>query len=331
MAPSTTCQNTKVTLSSVGGFQQVCLQNACISVSFLPELGGKMVSLKRVEGGREFLLQAQNRPYSRPTYGANFEDYDTSGFDECFPSVSACEYPHGNGGSIVVPDHGELWSVPWQYEVRNEELLLAAFGRISPYVFRKRVRLDKNRVILNYEVESRSDQPFVCLWSAHPLLAVSPGCSIILPNAVSEMFVNWSRANRLGKFGDKCGWPIVRETGGTEVNLAQLSSIQAKTADKLFTPRLNEGYCAVYYRTSDESLSFQFDTSSVPYLGLWICQGGWPSPDRGHFTLALEPCSGRPDSLAEAVQRGECQVLPPGEKKSWELTIQIQEGYPWPR
>lgn len=286
-----------------------------------------MISLKRLEGGREFLLQPPERTYSRSTYGSNFEDYDTSGFDECFPSVSACECP---GGSDVIPDHGELWSVPWQHEPCGETLLLTISGRRFPYIFRKRARLERSKVVLSYEVESTGNEPLKFLWSAHPLLAVTPGCRIVLPKEVNEMFVNWSHRNRLGAFGDRCGWPLARDSRGNEIQLAELKSVEEKTADKLFTPRLSEGYCAVHYPDSDDSIAFHFDTACVPYVGVWICQGGWPGSDRGHFTMALEPCSGRPDSLAEAVSREECQVLPPGGKKSWDLTIEIQEGRPQP-
>lgn len=327
MMPATSTTKTRAECSvTAGGFRVIGLQNACVSVSFIPELGGKMISLKRVASGREFLLQPPERPYRRPAYGARFEDYDTSGFDECFPSVSSCAYTQGKEKVHAIPDHGELWSVPWEWEVSDGELLLTASGHVLPYVFRKRVSLSENRVVLDYEVENTGVEPFSFLWSAHPLLAVSPGCRITLPGEVNEMFVNWSLADRLGKFGDRCGWPIAVESDGTKVNLAELSLAAAKTADKLFTPRLNEGSCGVYYPASDESLSIHFDTSAVPYLGVWICQGGWPSPDRGHFTLALEPCSGRPDSLAEAVERGESRMLRAGEKESWSLILRIRDG-----
>lgn len=325
MAASKSRSELTVSFDELAGLKRVSLQTAHLSVKFLPELGGKMISLMRSESGREFLLQPPERPYRGATYGANFEEYDTSGFDECFPSVSACEYP---GSDTVVPDHGELWSVPWQYEISDESLSLMTSGSRFPYIFSKRVSLDGPEVVLAYKVESLSDKPFKFLWSAHPLLAVIPGCQIVLPDEVNELFVNWSHNDRLGKFGDTCGWPFARDRYGVESNLAEVQSREAKIADKLFTDRLSDGYCAVYYPESDESIVFQFDTASVPYLGLWICQGGWPSPDRGHLTLALEPCSGRPDSLAEAAKREECQVLPPRETKSWQVRIQVQRGSP---
>ncbi len=308
--------------SFTAGFGVVQLANDRLVASFLPGLGAKMNSLKSVSTGREFLLQPQ-RSYRPAEYGASFADYDTSGFDECCPTVSECKYPNGGFAGAIMPDHGDLWSMPWDYSVRYGELFFEAQGRSLPYVFRKYVRLEGNAIILSYEITSVGSREFAFLWSAHPLFAVEPGCRIMLPNDVSGLFVNWSHEGRLGKFGDPCGWPIARTKEGVEVDLAQVTTVKAGTAEKLFTPRLSKGQCAICYPGTGESITLQFDPLLVPYLGLWICQGGWPSPSQGHFTVALEPCTGRPDSLREAIKRGECDVLKPGEKKSWEVRLKV--------
>lgn len=281
-----------------------------------------MNSLQSVSSGREFLLQPQ-RPYRPAAYRSNFADYDTSGFDECCPTVSECQYPAGKFAGATMPDHGDLWSMAWEYNVRYGELLFEAKGKSLPYIFRKRARLEGNAIVLRYEIASIGSQEFAFLWSAHPLFAVEPGCRIVLPDEVSRLFVNWSHDGRLGEFGDSCGWPIACTRKGVEVDLAQVASANARTAEKLFTSRLSKGRCAILYPGGDESIALHFDPLRVPYLGLWICQGGWPSPENGHFTVALEPCNGRPDSLREAIQRNECDVLKPGQKKSWEIRIEV--------
>ena len=315
----------KTNILSAAGLRLVQLANDRLVASFLPELGAKMSSLKSVSTGREFLLQPPDRPYRQATYGARFADFDTSGFDECCPTVSECQYPTGEFAGAVMPDHGDLWSTAWLCEIGDSELHFEARGTSLPYVLHKHVSLESNAIILRYEIESTGSREFAFLWSAHPLLAVEPGCRIVLPSEVSSVFVNCSREERLGKYGDGCGWPVARTTGGGEVNLAELTTVNAHTADKLFTSRLSEGECAFSYPYSDE-LVFQFDPLLVPYLGIWICQGGWPSPDHGHFTVALEPCTGRPDSLRESIKMGECDVLQPGQTKTWELRLEVRSG-----
>jgi galactose mutarotase-like enzyme len=318
----------KAAILSTRGFTLVQLANDCVAVSFLPELGAKMTSLKSVSTGREFLLQPPDRPYRPATYGARFADFDTSGFDECCPTVSECQYPNGEFAHAILPDHGDLWSTAWQCDISDSELSFEARGKSLPYMLRKYVSLESNIIVLRYEVVSTGTQEFAFLWSAHPLLAAEPGCRIILPTDVSDLFVNWSREERLGKYGDSCGWPVARTQEGREVNLAELTTVNAHTADKLFTSRLSNGECTIRYPRTNEALVFQFDPALVPYLGIWICQGGWPSMDHGHFTIALEPCTGRPDSLWESIKMGECDVLQPGQTKTWELRLEVRSGEP---
>ncbi len=317
----------QVSVNSLGVFNRITLTNGLIELSVLPQLGGKMISLKRSATGREFLLPPPERPYRQPAYAERFEDYDTSGFDECLPTVAACEYPEGRFKGTVLPDHGELWSIPWQHELRQNELWLAAAGRRLPYIFRKRVRLDNDAVVIRYELESVSDEPFRYLWSAHPLLSVESGCQIVLPPDVSRLLINSSYRNRLGCQGDGCSWPV-HETNGGKVDLSAIGAPSDRTADKLFTDRLAQGWCALHYPSSNESICFRFDSEVVPYLGLWICQGGWPNEDTGHFTVALEPCTSRFDSLSEAIRNQQCELLAPRATKRWELRIAVKQGLP---
>jgi hypothetical protein len=248
----------------------VQLANDQLFVSFLPEVGAKMNSLKSVRSGREFLYQPPRDPYRRAGYGASFADYDTSGLDECCPTIAECIYPEPGFRGRKMPDHS--------------------------------------------------------LWSAHPLLAVEASCRIVLPEEVSGLLVEWSRGERLVKFGDSCGWPIAACKDGERVDLSALRDASARTADKVFTSRLQEGFCALSYPQTKDTIAFHFNPQDVPYLGIWICQGGWPSPEGGHFTVGLEPCTGYPDSLREAIHRGGCDVLRPKEKKKWALRIEIQSG-----
>jgi galactose mutarotase-like enzyme len=316
----------KANISSTVGFRLIHLENDRLVASFLPELGAKMISLKSASSNREFLLHPPGRPYHAAGYGASFADYDSSGFDECCPTVSECQYPTGEFAGAIIPDHGDLWSTAWQCDIRDGELYFEVRGTSLPYIFRKCVRLEGNAIVLRYEIASTGSREFAFLWSAHPLLAVEPGCRIVLPTDVSGLFVNWSREERLGRYGDSCGWPVARTREGEEVDLSELSTVNAHTADKLFTSRLSKGECGLSYPSTDEALIFQFDPILVPYLGLWICQGGWPSGDHGHFTVALEPCTGRPDSLRESINMGECDVLQPGQKKMWDLRLEVRSG-----
>ncbi len=316
---------------SRGSFGTLVLENSTIRVEILPELGGKIVSLVRKETGREFLLQPPEpqRGYRQPSGKANFEDYDTSGFDECIPTVKACQYPDEPFAGQQLPDHGDLWSIPWKFNSTADEVTLEVRGRSLPYMLTRRMKLEENTLLLNYQITNLSDADLRFLWSAHPLLAVEPGAKILLPAEVSELEVNWSHDERLGKGGDVCTWPETIDKFGRKANINTVAEPATGTADKLFTPRLSEGVCALFYPRTNESLVFSFDPELVPYVGLWICNGGWPlSRAAKHFTVALEPCTGRPDSLQEAIKRGECDSSSRHKIKSWWLRLGAISGEP---
>ncbi len=301
------------------------MQNESIRAVILPELGGKIGSLVNLKTGREFLLQPFDRPYRPARYADSFVAYDISGFDECLPTIAACSYPSEPFSGAKLPDHGEVWSLPWKYEMRDEELVLEVDGIALPYSLRRTARLSGAALELDYEITNRSEHGFNYLWSAHPALTVEPGTEIVLPPGVQEVSVDFSVGNRL-PIGAVVAWPDAAASNGSTVKLNFLSGREARTADKLFTPRLSEGYCGLRFPSTNESIFFRFEPEAVPFVGLWICQGGFPLDRPAQFTVALEPCSGRPDSLARAIANKQCPELEPHGSHSWSMRLELQAG-----
>ncbi len=307
------------------------LENNFIRAEFLPRWGGRMVSLVRKASGNEFLLTcgAAERSGRPPRYGQKFEDYAPFGFDECVPTVQACSYSTEQGGQVQFPDHGELWTAAWESAAKDGQLSLMARGRRWPYIFWKRIRLEGSDLAIDYEIKNERDRPFRFLWSAHPLLHVEAGARLVLPEEVDRLLVSWSRGDRLGRPGESCAWPMAQQRDGAEDALCVVKPRSAETADKLFTQRLRVGLCALYNPAARESIAFRFDPAIVPYVGLWLCYGGWPAGlPNPCYTVALEPCNGWPDSLAEAVVRGDCGELPPHGSMRWSLRLELREGEP---
>jgi hypothetical protein len=294
----------RVELERVSGdLRRMTLRGGDLVVSILPELGGKIDRLSR-DGGPNLLLEPPEVPPREATFGAAFEDYDTSGWDECFPSV---------GVAGDVPDHGELWSVPWEVYQDGDGILCEVRGSVTPCLFRRRLALANRTLRLEYEIVSEADRDVDVVWSAHPLLRASPGSEIVLPRSVDALTVEWSLGDRLGRHGDT-----------TRQVPAVLAPSSAGTADKLFTARLDEGRCAYLDRATGEALAFRWDAARVPYLGLWICQGGWPtSRPAKHYTVALEPCLAPCDSLAEARAGGQALRLAPRARYAFALDVTL--------
>jgi hypothetical protein len=255
-------------------------------------------------------------------------DYNNVGFDECIPTIAACQYPTDSYRGRELPDHGDVWSLPWQYDLGGEEVWLSVEGRSLPYALLKRLRMEGCQLVIDYELQNKGDCAFHYLWSAHPLLNTEPGARILLPPDVRELLIDSSHANRLGRKGESCTWPIaIRQDGGSDD--LSVMKLRGRQSDKLYTARLREGYGGLYYPSTNESIFFRFDPQRVPYVGVWICHGGGVADDpKQPYTVALEPCLGRPDALAEAMARKESDMLQPHERKQWTLRVELREGAP---
>ncbi|NOX38203.1 MAG: hypothetical protein GXO78_11795 [Calditrichaeota bacterium] len=321
-----------ISVEECEGFTTIRLSNRRITCTILPQIGGKMIELRNNITGTQFLLQPQSvQGYRQPHYGAVFDDYDTSGFDECFPTVEASPYRYRKGNRVLeveFPDHGELWSREWQYHLHDSTLRLWIDGVRFPYRFEKTLQLQEDAVVIHYRLQNCGEVEFDYLWSAHPLLRVVPGAKILFRENIQEVLLNWSSDPELGDYGAVLPWPhLSRNSGSLDFSIVPPQSVGK--AVKCFTPALSEGGVALHYPDRDEAIVFEFDPREIPYVGLWLCYGGWPmdSP-RKHYTVALEPARGRPDSLQKAMQRQEHCRIAPGATDHWSLKIRLVRGGP---
>lgn len=313
----------------------ISIENDLVRAVILPEIGGKMIEFKNKKTGTQFLLEPQNESgrYEQASFGDEFDKYDTSGFDECFPTLETSEYSSLNNSKknydIILPDHGELWSRAWKYQIIDDEIRLSIDGVKFDYHFEKKISVQKNRLIIDYLLKNQSSGNFSYLWAAHPLLKVTPGSEIILPvNGKDQMFLNWASDEKIGKFGDHLKWPYLSQVD-QKINYAEVQPQSLGQAVKFFTNPVEHGYAGYYDTKLDEALFFEFDPQENPYVGIWLCYGGWPvDAARKHFTVAIEPGNGRPDSLKEAVLRGECSEVEAGGEKKWTLQISLWKGKP---
>lgn len=303
------------------------LENEELKLALIPAMGGKMLTLQRKETGTQFLHQAEIdlTDYRRPEKEEAFLPPFSSGFDECFPNVSASIYRF-KGQDVKLPDHGELWTQAWNFDHKKDEILLWTRGQKLNYRFAKHIQLSGASVEITYELECLEEVPFDYIWSAHPLLDIAEGDELLLPDEINEMVLNWSSDPAAGSFGDTVQWPKIL---GNDSNI-DFNYVRNRSADmaiKLFSDRLSQGKAGLYKKQTDESLMFSFDVNQVPFLGVWLCYGGWPqNSSLREYTLALEPCSGRPDSLDKACQWGDQRQISPSAIKCWQLQIDIADG-----
>lgn len=145
-----------------------------VSVVVVPSRGAKIVSLYDVRAGRELLSQPASDAVLRPlTYGALWAAYETSGWDEVFPTLGECDHPGpGRSKGVRLPDHGEVWGLAWSDETpgHGAEVVCSAVGVAVPYLLRRTLSLDGPRLRLRYELRNTSDDPLPFQWLPHPLV-----------------------------------------------------------------------------------------------------------------------------------------------------------------
>jgi galactose mutarotase-like enzyme len=307
--------------------ENVLIQADACSVTIVPQFGGKIASI-RVMGNE--LLQAPLAPMEPRTQTMSFDAGDASGWDECLPSVAQCVVDFAEG-TAHIPDHGDLWRVAWQPgDVSKSATTLRAECFSLPLVLERASSLEVAgqgswHLRLNYKVTNTGDSPVPWSWAAHPLFAVEPGDRIVLPDSVRSLRVEGSGGGRLGNSGHWVKWPIAELAGGGQTDLSVAQPQESEIGDKLFAGPLSakENWCALERPSAGVRIRVRFDPELTPYLGLWICYGGWP--DRSgpkQNCVALEPATAPVDSLA---QTGQWSLsLKPGESYSWPMHVDIE-------
>jgi hypothetical protein len=92
--------------------KSIVVENNRLRAEFLPDPGGKMVSLIDKGTGYEFLIQRNNELYRDQSFDGVYVDGECSGFDDMFPTIDVCNYESDPWKGVKMPDHGEVWSLP---------------------------------------------------------------------------------------------------------------------------------------------------------------------------------------------------------------------------
>ncbi len=319
----TKLSSVEVTQTTWHGQPALKLENGTIQVVVVPEMGAKITSLLDKRNQVEWLIGPGDRPFKPVPYGAVFTDQDMSGWDEMFPTINACQYPGPSSGqSIALPDHGEVWALPWQRVSSGQAALdFQVSGRALAYTFSRKIEFAEESVLrFSYQAVNRSDKPLHALWAAHPQFLSGSNARVILPphiakvcNVLPESF-GWAREEAW------MDWPKAARLDGTEVRLDEVGPPTLNQARKVYIPpEERASWVSIVRQPAQNWLSLSWDVSEVPYLGLWVDEG-FISPDS---VIAPEPATGFYDSLALAAEKDRQMVLQPGKSLSWSLLVRF--------
>lgn len=276
------------------GFAVYVLGNEYAEMSLVPELGGKIISLKNLQTNREWLWHPQDGLKLFKNHA--HDDFSLSplvGMDECLPTILPCQWRQRQ-----LPDHGEVWSRPWQVDEdawQNGILKAGLQLSVSPLVFNRTIELNGNEVRFTYLLSNTAATEEHFVWALHPLLQLADGDELDLPDSTRELL-----------------------NGETWVD-AVASVIPEKKFAKAFARPVSEGWVAIKNDVTGDRLEFAWDPAENNTLGLWLTRGGW----HGHHHFAIEPTNANDDSLAVAAGRGHCGRIGGNSTVTWQLTLRV--------
>jgi hypothetical protein len=302
------------------GFRAVVLENAHVRAMFLPELGGKLWSLIDKSADSEVLWHNPRMGPRLASYGAAYDDWFCGGWDELFPN----DAPTALTGDPY-PDHGEWWSMPFEWSTESSDelsaLVLRRRGVVTDTLVEKRIELhaDAAALHIHYRLVNHSYQPLDYLWKLHPALAITPQHRIDMP--AHRVVVDEGFRGRLGATVDTFQWPFADSDHG-RVDMRQVPPVTARACDFYYALDLPQGWCALTDTAQRRGFGLAFDPDVFRSVWVFGAYGGW----RNLYVAILEPCTGYPYLLDTAVAQGTASRLEPGAELRTSLTAVLYRG-----
>jgi galactose mutarotase-like enzyme len=300
----------------------IIVENEMIRAVLLPAWGAKTVSLVHKDLGIETLWQNPVSEFRRSAFGDSYGDGEFAGFDEMFPTISRCFYEAAPWAGVEAPDHGEVWTIPWETVIEGDSVTLSVSGTRFPYQLQKTVSLEGHTLVARYAASNLSGFPMDFIWAAHPLFNATEGMRFIVPRGMHTI-INAVPGPTLGGYGERHDFPVVRFADGKEVHLDRVPSRNSDGFQKYwFAGPVSDGWCMLHDPASGLTIGMAWPKEKVPYLGMWLNEGGYC----GQYNIAPEPATAAMDRIDFAKMWGMGSVLAPKSRFEWHLAITLGEG-----
>lgn len=304
------------------GLDVVLLENELLRVTLLPQLGGKIWQLSFKPADRDLLWQHPRLTPQRVPFHSVYDDVFYGGWDELFPN----DLPEQIGGEQL-PDHGEVWTLPWSVAVVRdtpEEAIvhLSVTTPISSARVEKWITLRAGEPKLRFRHRITSlgahEQPF--LWKLHAAMALGEASRIDVP--ARNVYIEDFGPPRNGQTQLSYSWPFVIDAAGERHDMRRTLPPTAQVNEFQYATELTAGWCSITHPHERLGFGLSFDPAVLPACWLFATYGGW----RNLSTVVLEPCTGYGVSLAQGIGSGTHQVLQPGQQIDVEIVATVFTG-----
>jgi len=329
----------RVSTGTVAGWRTLVLESDELRVTVLPEKGADIYELVDLATGTDALFKGPwglQPPGASPLEGSGDDEFMWNyegGWQELFPNVNeACTY-RGNR----IPFHGEVASLPWDYDVIQDEgdevaVRLWTRCRQTPFGLERLMRLRRGvpELVLDSTVVNESDEPAHFVWGQHCVVGppfLEPGCRLEVPaRTIATSPVLWEPETARLAPGQRESWPHARLRSGGTVDLRDVPGPEAKSHDDLYLTDLEAGWLSV--RKPHPALTFrlEWDPAVFRWVVLWQPYGGARAkPLSGSYALGVEPWTSRL-TLERAVESGEAIELAGGARLETTVRTRLERG-----
>jgi galactose mutarotase-like enzyme len=276
-------------------FELRVLGNENVEITVVPELGAKIISLKSLRTGREWMWHPSGElELFHNSPGDDFSRSPLVGLDECLPTIAPCIWRERK-----LPDHGEVWSAEWSLDEeawQKGAIKTSVRLEVSPFDFQRTIELDENGIQFSYQLSNRNSTPEYFLWAMHPLLRIQEDDRVVLPASTRALL------------------------GGADWVDAVDSAIPKGNCSKLVAGPLTEGLGGIHNPKTGEQLDFEWNATENNALGLWLTRGGW----HGHHHFAIEPANAGADALTDAISRKWCGIVAGSSTATWQVRLRVR-------
>ncbi|MFI5124478.1 MAG: DUF5107 domain-containing protein [Chitinophagales bacterium] len=288
----------RITKSIFEGLVLIQLENEVMTVDLFPEIGGKISSIFNKNLRHEFLWRNKSLKLRQYPPGSEYDPHFFGGMDELLPN----DIPESID-QIDYPDHGELWTTALQHKMDPGSVTVFGKLKLSGIFYSKTVSLIKGSpmVCLDYIIRNESSATRHFLWKMHAALVIEPGDRM---NSHARKAKVADPAYSRFKTGNEFDWPDIENRD------ASIVPVSEDEMDFFYLYDIPKSEMQMKHSKGHYTFGIDYDQKIFPCQWYFASYGGFSN----HQVAILEPATGMPLSVNEAISLDHCAALDPGEE-----------------
>ncbi len=321
------------------GLRLLVMENELLRVAVLLDKGADIVELRYKPRDLDLLWHSPNplvwgvgEQGSVVHPEGYFADYYEGCWQEVLPNAGRfCEYRGARFGL-----HGEVWALPWALRVLEDSpdqvaVELTVRCRRTPLLLTRRMSIRSDRPALFIDEELFNDSPvdLEVMWGHHPAFGepfLGPATRIQMPPCQVVVDENVGDASRIAP-SQRFTWPVGPGRSGEDVDISRIVSRRTPVDEMYYLVELAAPWWAMVNEDMGLTLAMAWTGQAFRCVWYWASLGGnlgWPSWGR-YYVVALEPVSGWPAILTNAIANGMGLEVRAGQTLRERLTAAVAE------